>query len=42
MHLSMLAWILRALQSWINDQRDIHVLQNACVETRHQDSSIVA
>ena len=39
---SMMTWVLMALQCWINDQRDIHSLQNACVETRPQDSSYVA
>lgn len=42
MHLSMLAWMLKALQCWINDQRDIHALQNACVATQRQNSSYVA
>ncbi|MBV7547412.1 Arc family DNA-binding protein [Pseudomonas sp. PDM26] len=42
MHLSMMAWMLKALQCWINDQRDIHALQNACVETQHQDRTNVA
>ena len=40
--MSMMTWMLKALQCWINDQRDIHSLQNACVETHHQDSSYVA
>lgn len=39
---SMMTWVLMALQCWINLQRDIHSLQNACVETRPQDSSYVA
>lgn len=39
MRLSMMTWMLKALQCWINDQRDIHALQNACVEIQRQDSS---
>lgn len=39
-HLSMMAWILKALQCWINDQRDKHALQNACVATQRQDNTV--
>ncbi|WP_155943692.1 Arc family DNA-binding protein [Pseudomonas sp. G5(2012)] len=36
---SMMNWMLKALQCWLNDQRDIHALQNACFANQRHDST---
>ncbi|EPA99436.1 hypothetical protein PG5_02430 [Pseudomonas sp. G5(2012)] len=35
----MMNWMLKALQCWLNDQRDIHALQNACFANQRHDST---